>query len=140
EFGAVVIERLATLAREDKRIDQRTGVSQRMPITVMETAASNAERRALLTGEAQAVVRPSDLYAALPSITGKMELEYEGELLGADKVARELLAAAARDTFLAWGGESVADDLEQVVAYFDNGGVLQVGDTAGSDTALEGFR
>ncbi len=140
EFVAEMIERLAFLAREDKRIDQRSGVSQRMPITVMETAASNAERRALLTGEQVVIIRPSDLYAALPSITGKMELEYEGELLGGDKIARELLAAAAHETFLAWGGESVSDDLEGVVAYFDGGGVLQLGDSAGSDATLEGFR
>ena len=86
------------------------------------------------------VPRPSDVYAALPSITGKLELEYEGELLGADKVARELVARAAGDTFRAWGGEAVSDDLENVVAYFDGGSVLQLGETAGSDATLEGFR
>ena len=140
EFVSEMIERMAFLARDDKRVDQRSGVSQRMPITVMETAVSNAERRSLTTGEATTVVRPSDLYAALPSITGKVELEYEGELLGADKIARELLSRAAQETFLAWGGEAVADDVETVVAYFDGGGVLQLGDTAGSDAALQGFQ
>jgi len=111
-----------------------------MPITVLESAVSNAERRARSTGESEIVVRPSDLYASLPSITGKIELEYEGELLGADKIARELLSRAAQETFLAWGGEAVSDDLEGVVAYFDGGGVLQLGDTAGSDAALQGFQ
>ncbi len=140
EYVSEMVERMAFLAREDKRIDQRSGVSQRMSITVVETAVSNAERRALLTGEQKIVVRPSDLYAALPSITGKIELEYEGELLGPDKIARELLSRAAQETFLAWGGEAVADDLDGVVAYFDGGGVLQLGDTAGSDAALQGFQ
>ncbi len=139
EYVNEMIERMAFLARDDKRVDQRSGVSQRMPITVLETAVSNAERRALSTGEDKIVVRPSDLYAALPSITGKVELEYEGELLGADKIARELLTRAAQETFLAWGGEAVADDLEGVVSYFDGGGVLQLGDTAESDAALQGF-
>jgi magnesium chelatase subunit I len=139
EYVSEMVERMAFLAREDKRIDQRSGVSQRMSITVMETAVSNAERRALSTGEQKIVVRPSDLYAALPSITGKIELEYEGELLGADKIARELLSRAAQETFLAWGGDAVADDLEGVVGYFDAGGVLQLGDTAASDAALQGF-
>ena len=139
EYVSEMVERMAFLAREDKRIDQRSGVSQRMSITVMETAVSNAERRALSTGEQKIVVRPSDLYAALPSITGKIELEYEGELLGADKIARELLSRAAQETFLAWGGDAVADDLEGVVSYFDAGGVLQLGDTAASDPALQGF-
>ena len=139
EYVSEMIERMAFLARDDKRVDQRSGVSQRMSITVMETAVSNAERRALNTGEDDIVVRPSDLYAALPSITGKVELEYEGELLGADKIARELLSRAAQETFLAWGGESVADDLENVISYFETGGVLQLGDTAASDAAVQGF-
>ncbi len=140
EFVGEMIERMAFLARDDKRVDQRSGVSQRMPITVLETAVSNAERRALSTGEDRVVVRPSDLYASLPSITGKVELEYEGELMGADKIARELLARAAQETFLAWGGESVSDDLEAIVSYFDGGGVLQLGDIASDDASLEGFR
>jgi magnesium chelatase subunit I len=138
EYVAETIERMAFLAREDKRVDQRSGVSQRMSITVLETAISNAERRALSTNE-DVVVRPSDLYAALPSITGKVELEYEGELLGPDKIARELLSRAAQETFLAWGGDAVADDLEVVVGYFENGGVLQLGDIAASQAAVEGF-
>ena len=140
EFICEMIERVAFLAREDKRIDQRSGVSQRLPISVMETVVSNAERRAVTCGEHIIVPRPSDVYAALPSITGKMELEYEGELVGADKVARELIAKAAGDTFRAWGGEAVADDVENVVTYFDTGSVLQLGDTASAQASLEGFR
>jgi magnesium chelatase subunit I len=140
EFVAELIERVAFLAREDKRIDQRSGVSQRLPISAMETVVSNAERRALACHEPGIVPRPSDVYAALPSITGKLELEYEGELVGTDKVARELVAKAAGDTFRAWGGEAVADDLENVVAYFDGGSVLQLADNAGSQASLEGFR
>jgi magnesium chelatase subunit I len=82
-FVVELIERVAFLARTDKRIDQRSGVSQRMPITVLENAVSNAERRAVLLGEEVVVPRVSDVHAALPAITGKMELEYEGELQGA---------------------------------------------------------
>ena len=78
DFVAETVERLAFLAREDKRVDQRSGVSQRMPISVTESIVSNAERRALQVGEDRAVPRIGDLYAALPAITGKMELEYEG--------------------------------------------------------------
>jgi magnesium chelatase subunit I len=139
EFVAEMLERVAFLARDDKRVDQRSGVSQRMPITVLETAVSNAERRAIMTGETRVVPRPSDLYAALPSITGKIELEYEGELLGADKIARELMTRAAQETFLAWGGEAVSDDLENVIGYFERGGVLQLGDTNSDEATLQGF-
>ena len=140
DFVAEAIERVAFLAREDKRVDQRSGVSQRMPITVLENAVSNAERRALACGEDVVVPRFADVYAALPAITGKLELEYEGELVGAERIARELVARAAADTFLARGGEAADDAVEQVVEHFDRGGVLQVADTAAAAACLEGFQ
>src|SRR5690606_37789673 len=113
DFVAEAIERIAFLAREDKRVDQRSGVSQRMPITVLENAVSNAERRALACGEDVVVPRFADVYAALPAITGKLELEYEGELVGAERIARDLVARAAADTFLARGGEAAEEAVEE---------------------------
>jgi magnesium chelatase subunit I len=140
DFIAETIERVAFLARTDKRIDQRSGVSQRMPISVLENAVSNAERRALMNERAGRVVpRSTDIYAALPSITGKLELEYEGELVGAESIARELIALAAAETFDAWGGEATESFLQEVVDYFDTGGVLQLGDTASARRAVDGF-
>jgi magnesium chelatase subunit I len=136
EFVAELVEQVAFLARDDKRIDRRSGVSQRMPITVMEMAVSNAERRSLLAGDAEIVPRIADVYAALPAITGKMELEYEGELQGAHTVARDLVAAAARELFdRHWD----VDELDSVIDYFDRGGVLQVSDTAGSGACWQGL-
>ena len=64
-----------------------------MPLMSFETVVSNAERRALANGEAPVVPRITDVYAALPSMTGKFELEYEGELKGADQIARDLVRA-----------------------------------------------
>lgn len=139
EIVAETIERIAFLARTDKRIDQRSGVSQRMPITILENAVSNAERRALLTDESEIVPRPTDIYSALPSITGKLELEYEGELVGAHRIARELISRACMETFQAWGGDSASEQLDEVVDYFERGGVLQLGDTAAAGAALRGF-
>lgn len=136
-FVAEMIERIAFLARGDKRVDRRSGVSARMPISVTETAVSNAERRALATGETRVVPRVADVYAALPSITGKIELEYEGELQGADAVARDLVAAAARDVFdRLWDVEQ----LDAVVDYFDRGGALQVSDSASAAACWQGLR
>src|SRR2546427_149426 len=85
EFIAELIEHVAFEAREDKRVDRRSGVSQRLPISVLENVISNAERRTIATKEKTVVPRVSDVYAALPAITGKLELEYEGELQGAEK-------------------------------------------------------
>src|SRR5690606_14027054 len=76
DFIREIVEQIAFEARDDQRIDKRSGVSQRMPITVMESVVSNAERRALLTGEERISARIADIYAAIPSMTGKMELEY----------------------------------------------------------------
>jgi magnesium chelatase subunit I len=93
-FVAEVVEEIAFQARQDRRVDKRSGVSQRLPISVMENVISNAERRAIVSGEAMAVPRVTDVYAALPSMTGKFELEYEGELKGAETIARELVRNA----------------------------------------------
>ena len=94
-----VVEEVAFQARADRKIDKRSGVSQRLPITTLELVVSNAERRALANGEGVVVPRVTDVYAALPSITGKFELEYEGELRGAEQVARDLIRSAVGTVF-----------------------------------------
>ena len=95
-----VVEEIAFQAREDKRVDRRSGVSQRLPITALESVVSSAEQRAARTGEKLTrVARVADVYAALPAITGKLELEYEGELKGAETIARELIRTAIGRVF-----------------------------------------
>jgi magnesium chelatase subunit I len=132
-----VIERVAFLAREDKKIDKRSGVSQRLPISVLENVISNAERRALRGGEKVIVPRIGDIYAALPSITGKLELEYEGEMKGADHVARELIRVAVAKTYDTYFKDL---NLQQVVQWFELGGEIKLSDTATAQEVLEGLR
>jgi len=118
-----IVEQLAFLAREDKRVDKRSGVSQRLPISVLENVVSNAERRALRAKEPAAVPRVVDIYSALPSITGKLELEYEGELKGGDAVARELIRVAVGKVYDKYfEGANVS----QIVQWFDLGGTLKL--------------
>jgi magnesium chelatase subunit I len=131
-----VVERVAFEARTDRRIDKRSGVSQRLPITVLENVVSNAERRAVLAEEKTAVARVSDIYAALPAITGKLELEYEGELVGGHAIARELIRRAAEATFKTRAADANVDD---VVIWFDGGGALQVTDDAPASTLAQAF-
>jgi magnesium chelatase subunit I len=138
-FILELVERVAFLARRDKRIDQRSGVSQRLPITVVENAISNAERRALALGEERVVPRVSDVHAALPAITGKLELEYEGELQGAPRIARELVSQAALETFESRRRGDVDDALDDIVDYFERGGVVQLADLASEDAMLAGL-
>lgn len=129
-----VVEQLAFAAREDKRVDKRSGVSQRLPISVMENVASNAERRALRNGEDMAVPRILDIYAALPSITGKLELEYEGELKGGDTVARELIRQAVGTVYNNYyEGVNVAP----IVQWFDLGGTLKLDESVTSAAMVE---
>src|SRR5690606_27595629 len=109
-------------------------------ISELVSAVTNAERRAIACCEDVVVPGFSDVYAAQPAITGKLELEYEGELVGAERIARDLVARAAADTFLARGGEAAEEAVEEVVEHFDRGGVLQVADTAAAHACLEGFR
>jgi magnesium chelatase subunit I len=131
-----VIERIAFAARDDKKIDKRSGVSQRLPISAIENVVSNAERRALTHREKFIVPRISDIYAALPAITGKLELEYEGEMKGADYVSRELIRTAIAKTF---DTHLHGVNLSQVVQWFDLGGEIQLSDNAGAEEVLEGL-
>jgi len=132
-----VIERIAFVAREDKRVDKRSGVSQRLPISCMENVISNAERRALRHEERMVVPRISDVYAAMPAITGKLELEYEGEMKGADNVSKELIRTAIAKTF----DEYFAGvNMQQVVQWFDLGGEIGLSDSAAAQEVLSGLK
>jgi magnesium chelatase subunit I len=136
-FVAEVVEEIAFQARQDRRIDKRSGVSQRLPISAMENVVSNAERRALLGREDVAVPRVTDIYAALPSITGKFEMEYEGELKGAETIGRELIRAAVANVA---DGYLAHLETRQVIEWFDLGGSLQLGDMMSADDVLRHAR
>ena len=114
-FVAELVEETAFQAREDNRVDRASGVSQRLPISMLELVASNAEQRSALRGGSP-VARPSDLYAALPAVTGKLELEYEGEMKGADLIARDIIRKAAGIVLARRLGKLNLDDL---VSWFD---------------------
>jgi magnesium chelatase subunit I len=132
-----VIERVAFVAREDKKIDKRSGVSQRLPISATENVISNAERRAIRNAEKMVVPRISDIYEALPAITGKLELEYEGEMKGADHVSRELIRSAIAKTFDEYFS---GVDMRQIVQWFDLGGEIKLTESAGAKEVLETVR
>ena len=135
-----IIEQVAFLARDDKKVDKRSGVSQRLPITVLENVVSNAERRALRAKETVAVPRVLDIYAALPSMTGKIELEYEGELKGGDHVARELIRTAVGKVY---SGYFEGVNVSQIIRWFEMGGTVRLDENIDSATMvkeLEPFR
>jgi len=100
---------------------------------VMENIVSNAERRALAAREPIGVPRVLDIYSALPSITGKIELEYEGELKGGDAVARDLIRMAVGKIYNKYY-EGV--NVSPIVQWFDLGGALKLDETENSASML----
>jgi magnesium chelatase subunit I len=100
ELARDILEQIAFEARESEYIDHKSGVSARMSITAFENLISTAERRALLNKEKETTVRYSDLVGMIPSLTGKMELVYEGEQEGTAFVAHHLISEATKTLFL----------------------------------------
>jgi magnesium chelatase subunit I len=137
QFVREVVESIAFEARLDKKIDKRSGVSQRMPITALENVVSNAERRTLVNHERPTVARLSDIYAALPSMTGKFELEYEGEMKGADSVAREIIRQATARVFKKYFDNV---PLHPVVQWFELGGNLKYAEGASAEEIFAQFK
>jgi magnesium chelatase subunit I len=129
-----VVEQVAFSAREDKKVDKRSGVSQRLPISTLELVVSNAEQRALATGDATVLPRVSDIYAAMPGITGKLELEYEGEMKGADTVVRDLIRMAVSKVY-----DRYFDgvDTEQIEQWFNLGGTVMLDEDQPAAAALK---
>jgi magnesium chelatase subunit I len=128
-----IVEQVAFSAREDKKVDRRSGVSQRLPISTIELVVSNAERRALMNGETVVLPRVSDIYAALPGMTGKLELEYEGEMKGTDTVVRDLVRTAIGKIY---DRVFAGADTKQVEQWFNLGGTVQLDDDHPAAAAL----
>ena len=133
EYIREVVEEIAFQARDDKRIDKRSGVSQRLPISTLENVLSSAEQRAVRSHDSAVVARVSDVYAAIPAMTGKFELEYEGELRGADNIARELIRAAVGKTFSKYYPNA---NFQPIVQWFESGQELKLPANASSTETI----
>jgi magnesium chelatase subunit I len=137
EFLREVVESIAFVARQEKRVDKRSGVSQRVPITCLENVVSSAEYRAVKNHEDKTVPRPSDIYTAIPSLTGKVELEYEGEMRGADNVARDIIRQATAQVFKKYFD---GVPLQSLVQWFELGGTLKYSPHASAEELYEQFK
>jgi magnesium chelatase subunit I len=94
-----VVEAIGVEARCSEFVEQKSGVSARMSISVMENLISNAERRSILNNDTVVFPRITDLQAVLPGITGKIELVFEGEQEGTVKVSKALVGKSIRQIF-----------------------------------------
>lgn len=99
EIAMDVLEQISFEARKSEYVDAKSGVSARMSITAFENLLSAAERRSIISGDEKTTVRLSDFMGIIPSITGKIELVYEGEQEGAGFVAETLIEEAIKSLF-----------------------------------------
>jgi magnesium chelatase subunit I len=97
-----LVEEVAFAARASEYVNQASGVSARMSISLMENVMSNMERRGILQQTQREYPRIGDLHAAVTAITGKVELVYEGEQQGAAIVARKIIGEAVKESFRRW--------------------------------------
>ncbi|MEO6095288.1 MAG: magnesium chelatase [Fibrobacteria bacterium] len=133
----LIVEQIAFEAREDKDyVDQKSGVSARLPIAALELLASAVELRGALTGEATPRARLSDLESVVPAITGKLELVYAGEQEGPANIARAMVGKAVRsvfhkhfqDPYNKKEKEPEKNPYYPLVSWFEKGNTLTLGD------------
>ncbi len=131
-----LVEQVAFEARKSDLIDQKSGVSARLTISAYENLLSTAERRMLLNQEETTFCRLSDLNGMIPAITGKIELVYEGELEGSQKVAHSLLSKAIRHLFCRYFPDpelakksKKANPYTAILDWFSDGHSLLIGET-----------
>jgi len=140
-----IVEQVAFEARASEYVDQKSGVSARLTRAALEDLVSAAERRALVNGEAETVVRASDLAAIEPAVTGKVELVYEGEQEGAQGVARALVGkavAAIVKTYLPDPAEKGSGEsggraaYREVLGWFSRGNTVDLETDVGFDAYI----
>lgn len=123
-FIAEIVDEVAFQAREDVRVDKHSGVSQRLPISLLESVLSSAEQRGFLLQE-KPIARVVDIYSSLTAVTGKLELEYEGELKGGQVVAKEIVRRAVGQVF---SRKAFNLSANAIVEYFEADNSLKIPD------------
>jgi len=125
ELAKDLVEQIGFEARDNEYVDNKSGISARMSITAYENLFSTAEHRCLASGETKTTIRFVDILGMVPSITGKVELVYEGEQEGADFVAENLIGTAAKTLFKNYfpeikklKHENEKDPYEEVLQWF----------------------
>lgn len=138
-----LLESVSFKARESEFIDEKSGVSARLSISALENLVSTAERRALINGEKETCIRLTDFWGIIPSMTGKVELVYEGEQEGPYSVALSLIGDALKDLFLAVyphpekNATSSKDPYGTLKAFFSGGNAIDLENDASDKAYLK---
>ena len=140
-----VVETIAHEARQSEFVEQKSGVSARLSISVMENLISNAERRSIINEEHIIFPRITDLHAILPGMTGKIELVFEGEQEGSVKVSKALIGKSVKQVFKKYFPDPLArkqkrdennpaaDVYSEIVKWFESGNSVDLSDDMGFD-------
>jgi magnesium chelatase subunit I len=137
QFMKDILAQITFEARASNEINQGSGVSVRVTINNFESALSNAEKRAVLTGDSEIVPRLSDLHSLYASTAGKIELEYVGEEKKEEDLIERLINRALLKVFDRY---VKIEDLKKVIAYFDQGWGVEVSDAAPASEYMEPLR
>jgi magnesium chelatase subunit I len=137
-----IIEHIAQEARESELVDQKSGVSARLPISCLELLIGNVEKRAIQYNTKKSTARISDLQALIPAITGKIELVYEGEQEGVINVAKILIGKAIKNVFEKYfplpkakgkgKQETTSSEIDKLLTWFSGNQLICV-DSMGND-------
>jgi magnesium chelatase subunit I len=140
-----MMEGIAFIARESEFVDQKSGVSARLGISILEAVVSAAERRMVIAGDSKTSLRVSDLYHAVQAINGKIEMVYEGEQEGPYNVAINLIIQSIKEEFERTFGPKTQrrlrkvednDRFTPVTDWFAEGNHMQLG-SDGADAAYK---
>lgn len=133
EIGKDIIEQIAFEARKSEFVDAKSGVSARLTISAYENLVAAAERRSIINGEKNTFIRISDFVGVIPSITGKVELVYEGQQEGPGIVAQNLLGKAIRSQFInyfpdpeKYRKQKEKSPYKKITEWFDDGNAIDL--------------
>jgi len=149
EYVERIIAQIAVEARKSEYVDPGSGVSARLNIALMETLHSAMERRMILTGEKSVVARPCDLYAAVPAVSGKIELVFKGEQEGLATVANYLVGRGIKEVFNVLctphyrpGSDRKIspEPFREIVGWFEAGNSLELSETLPAAEHLKRLR
>jgi magnesium chelatase subunit I len=133
ELLEILLEQIAFEARKSEYIDSKSGVSARLTISAFENLISTAERRMIINNETETYLRISDIYGIIPSITGKIELVYEGEQEGPSKVALILIGKAMKSIFTNYfpspekqKKNNEANPYQAITNWFSKGNIIDI--------------
>ncbi len=136
-FIKEILAEMTFQARSSSEINQHSGVSCRASIRSYESILGSAVHRSLTLGEYVAVPRITDMETTFPAISGKLEFEYEVPDMDSTEIIENISKRAIKRVF---DDHFDLDDLEEIIAAFENGMSAEISRFQSSETYMEGLK